>query len=52
MSGLAGFITRRVGLGLLAIGVMLLGGVAYFRLPVAALPSSWTTFTKWFCEMP
>ncbi|WP_213880414.1 efflux RND transporter permease subunit [Pseudomonas sp. dw_358] len=39
MSGLSGFISRRVGLGLLAIGVMLLGCVAYVRLPVAALPT-------------
>ncbi|MGY3084794.1 efflux RND transporter permease subunit [Pseudomonas fragi] len=39
MKGLAGLIQRRVGLSLLALGVMLLGVFAYFQLPVAPLPS-------------
>ncbi|MBB3101698.1 efflux RND transporter permease subunit [Azomonas macrocytogenes] len=39
MNGLTGLIRRRVGLGLLALGVMLLGTFAYFQLPVAALPT-------------
>ena len=34
MKGLAGLIQRRVGLSLLAVGVMLLGAFAYFQLPV------------------
>ncbi|MBR7540025.1 efflux RND transporter permease subunit, partial [Mycobacterium tuberculosis] len=32
------FIRRRVGTCLLALGMMLLGAVAYFMLPVASLP--------------
>ena len=39
MSGVGGMIQRRVGLGLLAVGVMLLGVFAYTQLPVAALPT-------------
>jgi len=39
MSGLAGLIQRRVGLCLLALGVMLVGSFAYFQLPVAPLPT-------------
>jgi multidrug efflux pump len=39
MNALAALIPRRVGLCLLALGVMLLGAVAYFQLPVAALPT-------------
>ncbi|WP_297845872.1 efflux RND transporter permease subunit [Pseudomonas sp.] len=39
MNALAGLIHRRVGLCLLAIGIMLLGGFAYFQLPVAPLPT-------------
>src|SRR5450830_105478 len=39
MNGLAGLIQRRVGLSLLAVGVMLLGAYAYFQLPVAPLPT-------------
>jgi multidrug efflux pump len=39
MNALAGLIQHRVGLCLLAIGVMLLGGFAYFQLPVAPLPT-------------
>jgi len=39
MSGLSGMIQRRVGLGLLALGVMLLGVFAYFHLSVAPLPT-------------
>ena len=39
MNALMGLIPRRVGLGMLAIGAMLLGVVAYLRLPVAALPT-------------
>ncbi|MGZ0715571.1 efflux RND transporter permease subunit [Pseudomonas palleroniana] len=39
MKGLAGLIQRRVGLSLLAVGVMLLGTFAYFQLPVAPLPT-------------
>ncbi|MEB0077138.1 efflux RND transporter permease subunit [Pseudomonas sp. CCI3.2] len=39
MNALAGLIQRRVGLCLLAIGIMLLGGYAYFQLPVAPLPT-------------
>ncbi|UOP09686.1 efflux RND transporter permease subunit [Pseudomonas palleroniana] len=39
MTGLAGLIQRRVGLSLLAVGVMLLGAFAYFQLPVAPLPT-------------
>ncbi|MFY0732319.1 efflux RND transporter permease subunit [Pseudomonas sp. NFX15] len=39
MNGLAGLIQRRVGLCLLALGVMLLGAFAYFHLPVAPLPT-------------
>ncbi|MGL6244277.1 efflux RND transporter permease subunit [Pseudomonas sp.] len=39
MNALAGLIPRRVGLCLLALGIMLLGTVAYFQLPVAALPT-------------
>jgi multidrug efflux pump len=39
MNALAALIPRRVGLCLLALGVMLLGTVAYFQLPVAALPT-------------
>jgi multidrug efflux pump len=33
------FIKRPIGTGLLAIGIFLLGAVAYFLLPVASLPS-------------
>ena len=40
MKGLAGLIQRRVGLSLLALGVMLLGVFAYFQLPVAPLPTA------------
>ncbi|RAI71927.1 acriflavine resistance protein B [Pseudomonas fluorescens] len=39
MNALAGLIQRRVGLCLLALGVMLLGVFAYFHLPVAPLPT-------------
>ncbi|CAD5200309.1 efflux RND transporter permease subunit [Pseudomonas sp. FEN] len=39
MNLLAGLIQRRTGLCLLALGVMLLGIVAYFQLPVAPLPT-------------
>ncbi|APC14273.1 acriflavine resistance protein B [Pseudomonas frederiksbergensis] len=39
MNGLAGLIQRRVGLSLLALGIMLLGAFAYFQLPVAPLPT-------------
>jgi len=39
MNALAGLIQRRVGLSLLALGVMLLGAFAYFQLPVAPLPT-------------
>jgi multidrug efflux pump len=39
MKGLSGLIHHRVGLCLLALGVLLLGGVAYFQLPVAPLPT-------------
>ncbi|MDB6145263.1 MAG: mdtC 1 [Pseudomonas sp.] len=39
MNALSGLIQRRVGLCLLAIGVMLLGTFAYFQLPVASLPT-------------
>ena len=39
MNALAGLIQRRVGLSLLAIGVLLLGAFAYFHLPVAPLPT-------------
>lgn len=39
MNGLVSLIQRRVGLCLLALGVLLLGGFAYFQLPVAALPT-------------
>ncbi|MGV8918118.1 MAG: efflux RND transporter permease subunit [Pseudomonas sp.] len=39
MNALAGLIQRRVGLCLLALGVMLLGTFAYFQLPVASLPT-------------
>ena len=39
MNALAGLIQRRVGLCLLAIRIMLLGGYAYFQLPVAPLPT-------------
>ncbi|MDB5979540.1 MAG: mdtC 1 [Pseudomonas sp.] len=39
MNALSGLIQRRVGLCLLALGVMLLGTFAYFQLPVASLPT-------------
>ncbi|MFK3972058.1 efflux RND transporter permease subunit [Pseudomonas sp. NPDC087358] len=39
MNGLSGLIHHRVGLCLLALGVLLLGGFAYFQLPVAPLPT-------------
>ncbi|MFJ3486470.1 efflux RND transporter permease subunit [Pseudomonas sp. NPDC090202] len=39
MKGLSGLIHHRVGLCLLALGVLLLGGFAYFQLPVAPLPT-------------
>ncbi|WP_397448271.1 efflux RND transporter permease subunit [Pseudomonas sp. NA-150] len=39
MNALAGLIQRRVGLCLLALGVMLVGTFAYFHLPVASLPT-------------
>src|SRR6195952_3459835 len=39
MNGLSGLIHHRVGLCLLALGVLLLGGFAYLQLPVAALPT-------------
>lgn len=39
MNALVSLIQRRVGLCMLAIGVLLLGGFAYFQLPVAALPT-------------
>ncbi|MDE1167264.1 MAG: efflux RND transporter permease subunit [Pseudomonas sp.] len=39
MNGLASLIPRRVGLSLLAVGVLLLGSAAYFNLPVAPLPT-------------
>ncbi len=39
MNALASLIPRRVGLSMLALGVMLLGVFAYFKLPVAALPT-------------
>ncbi|MDV7211536.1 efflux RND transporter permease subunit [Azotobacter beijerinckii] len=39
MNGLTGLIRRRIGLGLLSLGVTLLGSFAYFQLPVAALPT-------------
>ncbi|KIH83583.1 efflux RND transporter permease subunit [Pseudomonas batumici] len=39
MNLLAGLIQRRTGLCLLALGMMLLGIVAYFQLPVAPLPT-------------
>ncbi|MGE8066327.1 efflux RND transporter permease subunit [Pseudomonas sp. NPDC089569] len=39
MKFLLGLIPRRVGLSVLAVAVLLLGTAAYFRLPVAALPT-------------
>ncbi|MEE3508978.1 MULTISPECIES: efflux RND transporter permease subunit [unclassified Pseudomonas] len=39
MNALSSLIPRRVGLSLLAVGVMLLGSFAYFQLPVAPLPT-------------
>ncbi len=39
MNALASLIPRRVGLSMLALGVMLLGVFAYFKLPVSALPT-------------
>lgn len=39
MNALMGLIPRRVGLSMLALGAMLLGTFAYFKLPVAALPT-------------
>jgi hydrophobe/amphiphile efflux-1 (HAE1) family protein len=39
MNALVSLIQRRVGLCMLAIGVLLLGSFAYFQLPVAALPT-------------
>ncbi|WP_079227723.1 efflux RND transporter permease subunit [Pseudomonas putida] len=39
MKFLLGLVSRRVGLSVLALAVLLLGTAAYFRLPVAALPT-------------
>ncbi|MFZ5933735.1 efflux RND transporter permease subunit [Pseudomonas sp. HS6-2] len=39
MKFLLGLVGRRVGLSVLALAVLLLGTAAYFRLPVAALPT-------------